>query len=111
VFTELLPDNTLIKSVTRLWVDNYILSAIELRNKKCFMGVPLPVLLHDAAPRYRYTIYYFKPYTTLPLLPVAPTSERRASEKRFVSLQFLNPRAVGRTSWTEDQPVAKPLPT
>jgi hypothetical protein len=29
----------------------------------------------------------------------------------FVSLQFLNPRTVGRIPWTSDQPVARPLPT
>jgi hypothetical protein len=27
------------------------------------------------------------------------------------SLQFLKPQTVGRTPWTEDQPVARPLPT
>jgi hypothetical protein len=26
-------------------------------------------------------------------------------------LQFLNPHVVGRTPWTVDQPVARPLPT
>jgi hypothetical protein len=31
--------------------------------------------------------------------------------KQFVSSQFLNPKAVGRTTWTGDQPVAKPQPT
>jgi hypothetical protein len=31
--------------------------------------------------------------------------------KSFVSLQFLNPRTVGRTPWTGDQPVAMPLQT
>jgi hypothetical protein len=36
---------------------------------------------------------------------------QRASVKRFVSLQFLNPRTVGRTPCTEDQPVARPLHT
>jgi hypothetical protein len=39
--------------------------------------------------------------------PVAPTLERRAS----VKLQFLNPKTIGRTHLTEDQPVARPLPT
>jgi hypothetical protein len=34
-----------------------------------------------------------------------------ASVKRFVSLQFLNPKAVGRTPWAGDQPVTRPLPT
>jgi hypothetical protein len=31
--------------------------------------------------------------------------------KRFVSLQFLNPKTVGRTPWTGNQPVARQLPT
>jgi hypothetical protein len=44
-------------------------------------------------------------------IPVAPTLEHWASVKRFVSLQFLNPKRVGRTPWTGDQPVARPLPT
>jgi hypothetical protein len=43
--------------------------------------------------------------------PVAPTLEHRASVKRSVSLQFLNPKTVDRTPWTRDQPVARPLPT
>jgi hypothetical protein len=46
----------------------------------------------------------------LSLFPVAPTLEHRESVKRFVSLQFLNPKTVGRTPWTGDQPVARPLP-
>jgi hypothetical protein len=50
-------------------------------------------------------------YDTISLSPAAPTLEHRASMKRFVSLQFLNPRTVGRTSWTGDQPVARSLPT
>jgi hypothetical protein len=37
---------------------------------------------------------------------VAPTLEHRASAKRFVSLQFHNPKTVGRTPWTGDQPIA-----
>jgi hypothetical protein len=48
---------------------------------------------------------------SLSLFPVAPASEHRASVKRFVSLQFLNPKTVGRTPWTGDQPIARPLPT
>jgi hypothetical protein len=36
--------------------------------------------------------------------------EHRASVKRFVSLQFLKLKTVGRTPWTGDQSVAKPLP-
>jgi hypothetical protein len=47
----------------------------------------------------------------LSLSHVAPVLEYRASVKRFVSLQFLNPRTVGRIPWTGDQPVARPLPT
>jgi hypothetical protein len=35
----------------------------------------------------------------------------RASVKRSVSLQFLNPTTIGRTPWTGDQPVARPLRT
>jgi hypothetical protein len=35
----------------------------------------------------------------------------RASVKRFVSLQFLNPKPVSRTSWTGNQSVARLLPT
>jgi hypothetical protein len=44
-------------------------------------------------------------------VPVAPTLKHRASVKRFVSLQFLNPKTVARIPRTGDQPVAKPLPT
>jgi hypothetical protein len=36
--------------------------------------------------------------------------EHSASLKRFVSLQFLNPKTFGRTPWAEHQPVARPLP-
>jgi hypothetical protein len=45
------------------------------------------------------------------LSPVAPALEPRASVKRFVSLQFLNPKTVDRTPWTGDQPVVRPLRT
>jgi hypothetical protein len=45
--------------------------------------------------------------TLSPSTPVAPT----ASVKRFVSLQFLNPKTVGKSPWVEDQSVARPLPT
>jgi hypothetical protein len=48
---------------------------------------------------------------SLSLPPVAPTSEHRASVKCFVSLQFLNPKTVGRFLERGDQPVARPLPT
>jgi hypothetical protein len=40
------------------------------------------------------------------LFPVAPTLEHRACVKRFVTLQLLNPKTVGRTPWTGDQPTA-----
>jgi hypothetical protein len=50
-------------------------------------------------------------FSNVSLSDVAPTLEQRASVKRFVSLQFLNPRIVGRTTWTGDQPFARPLPT
>jgi hypothetical protein len=38
-------------------------------------------------------------------------SEYRTSVKRFVSIQFLNPKTVVKTPWTGDQPAARPLPT
>jgi hypothetical protein len=50
-------------------------------------------------------------YLSLFVFPVAPILEHRESVKRFVSLQFLNPKTVCRTPWTENQPVARPLPT
>jgi hypothetical protein len=53
------------------------------------------------------TIYVF---ISLSLFPVAPTLEHRASVNRFVSLQFLNPKTVGGSPWTWDQPIARPLP-
>jgi hypothetical protein len=46
-----------------------------------------------------------------PSFPVASTLEHRASFKLSISLQFLNPKTVGRIPWTGDQPIAKPLPT
>jgi hypothetical protein len=50
-------------------------------------------------------------YFSLSLFPLVPTLGDRTSVKRFVSLKFLNPKTVGRTPWTGDQPVARPLPT
>jgi hypothetical protein len=47
----------------------------------------------------------------LSLFSIVPTSEHRASIKLFVSLQFLNPKTIGRTRWTRNHPVARPLPT
>jgi hypothetical protein len=43
----------------------------------------------------------------LSLSHVAPTLELRLSVKSFVSLQFLNPKAVGGKLWTGDQLVAR----
>jgi hypothetical protein len=48
---------------------------------------------------------------SLSLFPVAPTLEHRTSVKRLVSLQYLNPKTVGKTPWTGDQPIARLLPT
>jgi hypothetical protein len=58
------------------------------------------------------TLLVFIPRSlSLSLFPVAPTLEQhRASVKRFVSLQFHNPKTVARTAWMGDQPVARPLP-
>jgi hypothetical protein len=36
--------------------------------------------------------------------------EDRASVKRFVLPEFLNPKTVGRTPWTVNQAVARSLP-
>jgi hypothetical protein len=44
-------------------------------------------------------------------LSLSLSLEHRASVKRFVSLEFLNPKRIGRTPWTGDHPVARPLPT
>jgi hypothetical protein len=59
----------------------------------------------------RWRTCFKKWISSLSLFPVAPTLEFGASVKRFVSLQFLNPKTVGRTPWTGDQPVTRPLPT
>jgi hypothetical protein len=56
----------------------------------------------------RYVIFSILLFS---LFNFAPTLELRASVKLFVSLQFLNPKTVGRTPWTGDQPIARPLPT
>jgi hypothetical protein len=48
---------------------------------------------------------------SLSLFPVAPTLKHRASMKLFVSLQFINPKTVGRTPWKGDQPIAMLQPT
>jgi hypothetical protein len=50
-------------------------------------------------------------YISLSLFHVALPLEHRASMNRFVSLQFLYPKTVGRAPWTGDQPVARLLPT
>jgi hypothetical protein len=46
----------------------------------------------------------------LSLFPIAPTLEHMASVRRFLSLQFFNPKKVGMSPWTGDQPIARPLP-
>jgi hypothetical protein len=51
----------------------------------------------------------FETHISPPPPPVA--LEHRTSVKRFVSLQFLNPKTVCRTPWMGDQPFARPLPT
>jgi hypothetical protein len=43
-------------------------------------------------------------HPSLFLFPVALTLDQRASMKRAVSLQFLNPKTVDMTPWTGDQP-------
>jgi hypothetical protein len=43
-------------------------------------------------------------FLSLSLFPVAPTLEHRESVKRFVSLQFLNPKTISR-----DHPAARPF--
>jgi hypothetical protein len=48
---------------------------------------------------------------SLSVFPVAATLTHTASVKRVVSLQFLYPKAVGRTPWTGNQPVARLLST
>jgi hypothetical protein len=48
---------------------------------------------------------------SLSIFLVAPTLKHRTSVKSFISLQFLNPKKVGRIPCTGDQPVARPLST
>jgi hypothetical protein len=48
-----------------------------------------------------YLHYKHQPAIAVSLFPVAPTLEHRASVKGLASLQFLNPKTVGRTAWTE----------
>jgi hypothetical protein len=45
------------------------------------------------------------------LFPVVPILGHKASEKRFVSLRFLNSETVGRKPWTGEQYVTRPLLT
>jgi hypothetical protein len=47
--------------------------------------------------------------TFISLSPVASTLEDRASVKSFVSLQFINPKTIGRIPWIGDQPIAVSL--
>jgi hypothetical protein len=49
-------------------------------------------------------------YISPPPLSRYSTSEHGASVKRFVSLQCLKTKTVGRTPWTGDRHIARPLP-
>jgi hypothetical protein len=84
-----------------------------------FRNITTGASFHISAVPYwrpRYSALYILGYWqlrsiySLSLSP-SPTLDLRASVKRFVSLQFLNPKIVGRTPWMGDQPVARPLPT
>jgi hypothetical protein len=49
-------------------------------------------------------------YIYIYISPIVTTLDHRSSLKCIVSLQFLNPKKVGRTPWLGDQSVARPLP-
>jgi hypothetical protein len=51
---------------------------------------------------------YGPPWPVTGIALPLPTLEHKASVKRFVSLQFLNPKRVGRTLWAGNLPVARP---
>jgi hypothetical protein len=57
----------------------------------------------------RYNILIRSSLSLSVFIPVAPSLEHRASVERFVSLQFLNPKTVGKTPWPGDQRDARPL--
>jgi hypothetical protein len=67
------------------------------------------LLPHRCLPKERRTLKNVLDRLYISLYPVALTLEHSASVKRFVSLQSLIPKTVGRTPWTGDQPVARPL--
>jgi hypothetical protein len=50
---------------------------------------------------FTFTVFLFvehdRTMRSLSLFPVAPTSEHKTSVRRFVSVQFLKPKTVGRT--------------
>jgi hypothetical protein len=73
-------------------------------NRLFYMTGPTEQVLCRSMWRYRQS-------QPLSLFPLSPTLEHRASVKRFFPLQFLNPKTAGRTPWTGDQPIARPLPT
>jgi hypothetical protein len=54
--------------------------------------------------RHSSVINPFDDAISLSFFPVAPNLEHRTSVKRFVSLQFLNPKNVGRIPWTGISP-------
>jgi hypothetical protein len=64
--------------------DSFFKPAILRSKTSTVLQFPLPVLISPLS---------------LSFFPVVPTLEHRASAKRFVSLQFLNPTTVGRTPW------------
>jgi hypothetical protein len=96
-------DSRLRKSVQRI----HPRPCITFRNKLFFYGEQL--LVPRPLPSWKTNLCGIFLYFSL--FPVTPTSERRASVKRFVSLQFLNRQTVSRTPWTGDQHVTRPLPT
>jgi hypothetical protein len=66
--------------------------------------------------RTKYEIHTCFIYMTclslfLSLFPYAPTSKHRAYVKRFVSLQFFNPKTVCRIPWMGNQLISRPLRT
>jgi hypothetical protein len=67
-----------------------------------FLHLPQPLcpqglhsILYRAQPLLASVAHVFS--ISLSLFPVVPTLEHGASVKRFVSLQFLNPKTAGRT--------------
>jgi hypothetical protein len=87
------------------WIRTQDLSVREAKDGSCFRPRGHCDRRSSVAQATSYSYY------SLSLSFVAPTLEYMAAAKHFVSLPFLNLRAVGRTPWMADQPVARPLPT